>query len=344
MLANSSPAPAQPQKKPWIECRARGNFLAWMERSGGTVVTTTYNSGKLALISCVEGQLHLQVHKFARPMGLALEHDRLALATQTSIVWFDRVVTETVGQNAHDATFVMSDENVTGKLNVHDIAFAGNQLVFANTKYNCIARPSTTHHFARGWQPLFISDLSAGDRCHLNGVGVRNGRPRVVTAFCQTNAQKGWREEDRFTGGIMIDMQSQEVIARGLCMPHSPRWYRGHWWLCNSGQGTLCRLDPASGKAEEICALPGFSRGLWFVGNYALVGLSRFRKAHVLDPTPVAGRLKRAKSGIAVVNVKRGRLVGVLEFVRGGREVYDVSFLPDIQRLCLAETRGICHN
>lgn len=336
MLTNSSPAYAQPQKKPWIDCQPRGHFLAWLERSGGTVATTTYNSGKLALISCVEGQLHLRVHKFARPMGLAVERNRLALATQTSIVRFDRVVTASV---EHDATFVMSDENVTGKLNVHDIAFAGSNLVFANTKYNCIARPSATHHFARGWQPQFIREISAGDRCHLNGVGVRKGRPRVVTAFCQTNMQKGWREVDRFTGGIMIDMQSQEVIAHGLCMPHSPRWHRGHWWLCNSGQGTLCRLDLASGKAEEICPLPGFSRGLWFVGNYALVGLSKFRKAHVLDPTPVAGRLKRAKSGIAVVNIGRGHLVGMLEFVRGGREVYDVSFLPDVQRLCLVGSK-----
>ena len=229
----------------------------------------------------------------------------------------------------------MSAENTTGKLNVHDIAFTGGPLVFANTKFNCLARPSETHHFARRWHPEFIREIAPGDRCHLNGVGVRNGRPRVVTAFCETNQQRGWREQDRFHGGILIDMRSQELLARGLCMPHSPRWHRGRWWLCNSGQGMLCRLDPASGQVEDICALPGFTRGLWFVGDHALVGLSRFRKEHVLDPTPVAGRLRQAKSGIAVVDARRGRLVGILEFVRGGREVYDVSFLPEAQRVCL---------
>lgn len=328
------------------------------------MVTTTYNSGKLALVSCLEGQLHLQVHKFARPMGLAVTRDRLALATQTSILWFDRLLPkiapetdriaeeivprvpsagvpgiaelqETVPRDAHDATFVASAENITGKLNVHDIAFTKSRLVFANTKYNCIALPSETHRFARRWQPEFISEISAGDRCHLNGIGIRNGRPRVVTAFCETDQQKGWREQDRFTGGIVIDMRSQEIVARGLCMPHSPRWHHGRWWFCNSGQGTLCRLDLASGQTEEICPLPGFTRGLWFVGDYALVGLSRFRKAHVLDPTPVATRLRKAKSGIAVVDARRGRLVGILEFVRGGREVYDVSFLPGVRRVCL---------
>ena len=234
-----------------------------------------------------------------------------------------------------DAIFVASAENMTGKLNVHDIAFTGGPLVFANTKYNCIARPSETHRFARRWHPEFISEIAAGDRCHLNGVGIRNGRPRVVTAFCETNQQRGWRAQDRFTGGIIIDMRSQELLARGLCMPHSPRWHQGHWWFCNSGQGTLCRLDPNSGQAEEICALPGFTRGLWFVGAYALVGLSRFRKEHVLDPTPVATRLRQAKSGLAVVDARRGHLVGILEFVRGGREVYDVSFLPGVRKLML---------
>ncbi len=330
MTTASSP----PTEKPWIECQAHGEFLDWLDDAAGTILVSTYNSGKLALVSCKQGELRLQVYKFARPMGLAVDEHRLAIATKESILLFDRQ--EIQPRADCDALYSATSENVTGKLNVHDLVFAGEKLYFANTKYNCLARPSETHRFMRSWQPEFITEIASGDRCHLNGVGVRDGRPGVVTAFCESDQHRGWREQDRFTGGILIDMQSKEVIARGLCMPHSPRWHNNRWWFCNSGLGMLCALDAADGQVEEICALPGFVRGLWFVGDHALVGLSKFRKEHVLDPSPINGRLREAQSGVAVVDTRSGCTVGMLEFVRGGREIFDVSFLPDLQNVELA--------
>ncbi len=35
-----------------------------------------------------------------------------------------------------------------------------------------------------------------------------------------------------------------DVITRGLSMPHSPRWYAGRLWVCESGAGTLGYIDP----------------------------------------------------------------------------------------------------
>lgn len=333
LLLMTIPSPLE--EKPWVECQSHGDFLDWLEQSGGTVLATTYNSGKLALVSCVDGQLWLRIHKFARPMGMAIGESRLALAVQESILLFDLRLPDRPNDGMVDAVLTLHAEHVTGKLDAHDITITGDKLYFANTRYNCISRPSTTHRFARCWQPEFISEIAAGDRCHLNGVGSRDGRPEVVTAFCESDQRRGWREQDRFTGGILIDMRSKQIIARGLCMPHSPRWHHGKWWFCNSGLGTLCTLDMSSGHVDEVCVLPGFVRGLWFVGHYALVGLSRIRKEHVLDPSPVSERLRKAKSGVAVVDIRAGRLVGLLEFVRGGREVYDVSFLPSKQRIKL---------
>ena len=245
-MTTSSP----PTEKPWIECQAHGDFLGWLEDSAGTILVTTYNSGKLALLSCKQGVLRLKVVKFARPMGLAVDEHRLAIATKKSILLFDRQKIEP--QADCDAIYAAADENVTDKLDVHDLAFANGKLYFANTKFNCLARPSETHRFMRSWQPEFITEIASGDCCHLNGVGVRNGRPAVVTAFCETDQRRGWREQDRFTGGILIDMSSKEVLARGLCMPHSPRWHGDRWWFCNSGLGTLCTLDRAGDRKSVV--------------------------------------------------------------------------------------------
>ena len=38
-------------------------------------------------------------------------------------------------------------------------------------------------------------------------------------------------------GGVVIDVESNEVVCRGLSMPHSPRWYRDRLWVLNSGHG-----------------------------------------------------------------------------------------------------------
>src|SRR3546814_10077172 len=73
-------------------------------------------------------------------------------------------------------------------------------------------------------------------------------------------------------------------------MPHSPRWHDGALWLLEPGAGRLLRVDAASGSAEEICALPGYLRGLDFVGPHALIGLCKARETDYFGGLPVQAR------------------------------------------------------
>jgi uncharacterized protein (TIGR03032 family) len=72
------------------------------------------------------------------------------------------------------------------------------------------------------WKPPFISKIIKEDRCHLNGLAVEDGVPRYVTAVSKSDTIDGWRDR-RFDGGIVIDVQSGEIVIGGLSMPHSPR-------------------------------------------------------------------------------------------------------------------------
>ena len=47
-----------------------------------------------------------------------------------------------------------------------------------------------------------------------------------------------------------MDVDSGELMAQGLSMPHSPRWYAGRLWVCESGAGTLGFIDPRTGRYE----------------------------------------------------------------------------------------------
>jgi len=320
------------KKKP-LRCRPHGNFAEWLAASGGSVAITTYTSGKLVLVASRDGLLRFRTLPFARPMGMALAGRHLALAVRNSILLF-RSSTTADSETSH---FEPKQQFVTGKLDVHDVAFGRRGIYFANTRYNCLARATTRCNFLRNWQPSFISDMIRQDRCHLNGLGMHRGRPAMATAFCETGHAGGWREENRFTSGVLINVGENRVVARGLCMPHSPRRHEGHWWLCNSGLGTLCRFDPSSEGCETICSLPGFTRGLCFAGNHALVGLSKIREKHVLDAPLGPGQSSESRAGVALVDLATGNQTGMLEFVGGGREVYEVVFLPGIRRPALTD-------
>lgn len=316
----------RPRQK--LRCRASGNFTEWLACSGGSIAVTTYTSGKLVLVSAAANRLRFRTHHFPRPMGLAFTDRQLAIAVQERILVFH--------QPHAAAPLTLQEQYHTGKLDTHDLAFGRRGLYFVNTRWNCLARATTRCRFIRSWQPPFIPEMVRRDLCHLNGLGMRHGQPAMATAFCATSHAGGWREANRFTSGVLVDVFTNRVVADGLCMPHSPRWHKGQWWLCNSGHGTLERFNPQLGATEEVCSLPGFTRGLCLVEDHALVGLSKIRPEHILDAPPVHSRHPQTSAGVALVDLSSGRQTGLLEFTQGGNEVYEVLFLPQLKQPDLA--------
>ena len=50
-----------------------------------------------------------------------------------------------------------------------------------------------------------------------------DGKPKYVTALGETNVMGGWRA-NKAKGGILMDIDSGEILCRGLSMPHSARF------------------------------------------------------------------------------------------------------------------------
>jgi uncharacterized protein (TIGR03032 family) len=186
------------------------------------------------------------------------------------------------------------------------------------------------------WTPPFVSRVAPGDRCHLNGMEVIDGRIRWATALGQTDAPGGWREK-KASGGCLIDVQANEVAIEGLSMPHSPRWHDGKLWILESGQGRLCVADPAAGTVETVAELPGFTRGLAFAGPLAFVGLSQVRETAIFGGLPLTERLSERQCGVWAVNTASGEIAGFLRFEEAVQEVYDVLVLPNVSRPEIAE-------
>jgi len=186
------------------------------------------------------------------------------------------------------------------------------------------------------WRPPFITALAAEDRCHLNGLAMapddegRFAKPSYVTALGTTDAPNGWRQ-DKAKGGCLIDVSSGAIVARGLSMPHSPRWHDGRLWLLESGTGQLALIDPALGRRQVVTELLGFARGLAFAGPYAFVGLSKIRATSAMDGVPLAERRDKLKCGVAVVDLRSGQVVAFLEFQTAVEEIFDVQLLRGLR-------------
>jgi uncharacterized protein (TIGR03032 family) len=197
--------------------------------------------------------------------------------------------------------------------------------------FSCLCTLHDNFSFVPRWKPPFITDLAAEDRCHLNGLGLVDGKPRYVTFMAETNEARGWRPH-KASGGCLMDLATNEVIARGFAMPHSPRVTNGRLWALDSGRGRLVTVDPKDGRVETVAELPGYTRGLALTSEAAFVGLSRIRETSTFGGVPIAEKRDQLKCGVAIVQLSSGNLAALLEFKSGVEEVFDVQVLPRIRR------------
>ena len=316
------------------------HFPEWLAATGVSLAFTTYQAGKLFLLGVrPDGRLSVFERTFARSMGLGVSADgsSLVLATQFQIHRFDNILP--AGQfspDGFDAIYAPHAGWVTGDIDAHDVGFASDgRPLFVNTKFSCLAAVSDSHSFRPIWTPPFVSRLAPEDRCHLNGLALEEGRPRFVTAVSRSDASDGWRDR-RADGGVVIDVERNEIVAEGLSMPHSPRLYDGRLWLLNSGAGEFGFIDPQSGRFEALAFCPGYARGLAFVGRHAVIGLSMPRENRTFSGLPLDAALQARstdpRSGLAIIDLDNGDMTGWVRIEGIVRELYDVAVLPGVRR------------
>lgn len=327
--------PAAPEA-PRFELTASRQFADWLAGTGASVALSTYQSGKLILLgtSRETGRLAIFERTLERPMGLAAAGPRLAVAGLYQITTFVDAMApgEPPTADGHDACYVPQSASFTADLDIHDMAYdAEGRLVFVNTLFSCLATTSGTHSFRPLWRPPFIDRLAAEDRCHLNGLAMRDGAPSFVTAVARSNLADGWREHRR-AGGVLIDVASGEVACAGLSMPHSPRWHGGVLWVLNSGTGEFGRVDLASGRFEPVAFCPGYPRGMCFLGGQAVIGLSEPRENRTFAGLALQERLEREgaapRCGLWIVDLATGDAVHWARITGVVSELYDLAALP----------------
>ncbi len=312
-----------------------GGLADWLVRQGASLALSSYQTGQLYLIG-VRRDCKINFHQVGvgRAMGLWADPQRLVLATQNQVLRFENVLAPDQRMGEADRHYLPHVAHTTGNLNIHDIVVLDNGvIVFANTLYSCLATLHNVHAFKPVWAPPFISKLAAEDRCHLNGIAMKDGNPAYVTATGRADVVNGWRAR-REAGGCVIDVAANEIITEKLSMPHSPRWHDGKLWVLNSGTGHLGTVDPDSGDYTPIVFLPGFVRGLTFHNNHAIIGLSLPREG-AFAGLQLDDELKKRDAdpwcGVQIVNLGSRDVVQWIRFESAVSELLDVRVLPGVR-------------
>jgi len=308
-------------------------FPEFLSKAGISLLVSTYQSGKLIMLRHQGGVLNTHFIDMEKPMGITLHDDNLVVGTAYQVSYYYNVpdvAPKVEPLNTHNACYLPRKTHITGNIDIHEMAFNDeNELWLVNTKMSCLCTLSDEHSVIPRWRPPFISSYDLTDRCHLNGLAMKHGKPTYVTALGITNNAAGWRK-NKASGGMLMDIRNNKMIASGLSMPHSPRWHQDQLWVLESGVGSLSTVDLSIGKLHTIIELPGFTRGLDFIGRYAIIGLSQVRETAVFAGLPLTERCEERQCGVYIVDIIENKLIAFVNFSGDVQEIFSVQILPSV--------------
>jgi len=305
------------------------NIVEFLKQTNLTILLSTYQTNKIMIIGQENDQFDLRYKNFPRPMGMCTKDGKIYAGLGHGIYQFanyNGVAQKLEGGNKFDACYMPQNIHFTADIDIHEMEYCQDELYFINTKFSCLCVKEPNSSFKPIWKPPFISLLQPVDKCHLNGFCTRDNEPRYVTALGHTDEPLGWRA-NKANGGLLMDIKTNEILVEGLSMPHSPRWHQNKLYLLESGNGAISYFDFKTKKVVQIATVPGFTRGLDIVGDFAFIGVSKVRESATFSGLEIT-KLPKRVSGMWIVNIKTGDIVSFVEFTSGLDEVFAISVLP----------------
>ena len=309
-----------------------GNVPDLLAKLNCSLIISTYQAGKLIFICPSKNKL-LQIPKhFKKPMGIEYKDGKLAIASIDEITIFNNskklAINYPKKPKTYDTLFLPRTSYYTGHIDIHDLNWGKDGLWGVNTLFSCLCKINSNYSFEPKWKPNFISELMPEDRCHLNGMALKDGIPAFATSLSTTDKKEGWRKTIE-SSGVLMEVPSGKILLNNLSMPHSPRYsINNELFLLLSGTGELLKYSIKSGKTETI-QLPGFARGMAEHRDFLFIGLSKIRKSSkTFNRLPIAQ--KATNAGVLILYKPTLAIIGEIIYDNTVEEIYDIQVLPDI--------------
>lgn len=319
-----------------VQFKASTGLIQWFKDNNLSIAAALPRQNQLITFGQKSEKLKIFNRVIPGCSAIHRSNDDLYVSSQNQIWKFINIHKNKDLDVDYDALYYPKQSWTTGCLDVHDIyAHDGITPLFVNTLFSCISTLDTEYNFKLIWRPEFISQLVPEDRCHISGMAIdpQQKIPRYITALGQTDSYEEWRLEYQ-TAGILLDVASGKIITENLSLPYSPRLHNNDLYCLEAGRGALIKIDPTTGKKTDICHVPGFARGLDFIDNYAIVGVSKPRRKKTFDGLELDRRLQKKKidpeCGFCVINLDNGSIEHSMYIDGPLEDVYDIKVLEGI--------------
>jgi len=153
----------------------------------------------------------------------------------------------------------------------HYVAWDGEHLIVSSTGTNSLLWITLGGEVVRRWRAP-----GEDDSWHLNDV-LLAGERTYACAFGRYTHYRDYKNHLMSGDGIVFDIDSGDCVVRGLCAPHSPRYFDGAWTVCDSLANSVVQVD-AQGHRTREAKLRSFTRGLAVTDEYLVAGESASRE------------------------------------------------------------------
>ena len=298
--------------------------------ANASIIFSTYKANKVITIGSLNGtDLHNGTTQLKKPMGIAVDKNNIAIACLDKLHFFSCKVNadnyNEIRAKNYDSLYLHRAEYNTSILDLHDIHFGNDLLWGINTVFSCVCTFDINYSFIPKWKPNFISKIVPEDKCHLNGLVLKDGIPKYTTSLSKTDFKEGWRENIN-KSGVLMEIPSSRILAEGLSMPHSPMLIEGELYLLESGIGTLIKVDTQNGIKTKIHDFNRFVRGMTYINGVLIIGMSKIRKdSKTFSKLSVSSSSDVA--GLILFNLKFGNIIGEINLSDSVDEIYDVKVI-----------------
>jgi len=312
-----------------------------------SIVLSTYQAGKVVVISPHPDNEKLITlpRTFQKPMGIAIKGDKMVISIKDEVIVFQnsKQLAEHYPNklNTYDSLWLPRITYYTGLVDMHDIDFASDGIYGVNTSFSCICKINGDFNFTPIWKPFFINEIVPGDLCHLNGMVVLNDKPKYVTALGTSTTPKGWKD-NIINGGVLMDVEKNQIILNNLSMPHSPKMYKNELYLLMSASGEFIKVNLENSTYTTLKKFEGFCRGLSFHGDFAFIGFSKLRK-NSSTFAKLSFSDKANFSGIKIIHMPTNAEVGEIIYETSVDEIYEVLVMEDMIRPNILNTIDEVH-
>ncbi len=177
--ANTAASGPAAETEPLFAVNTSRGFVGWLNQHKASLAVTTYQAGKLLFFGCQpDGKLWVYNRNIGRcSASPSAARTSGSPPTRRSTGSLMRLMPDRRVPRATMPSTCRSWPISTGDLDVHDMAVTGDgRLVFVNTLFKLHRHHQRDPQFRSVWRPPFISRLAAEDRCHLNGLALKEGK------------------------------------------------------------------------------------------------------------------------------------------------------------------------